>query len=254
MTISVLRSRLAFVREGGVPITTPHPRVPCGMGDRSIIVMASLPGNQSQWAPHSSTTPQHRRVYHAKALMDMHEGCPDRALFAELCTATDPPPARRQGRPPAAASAPTGPPQKPQPKPQHGASRRQMVPVPVLELSKEQIPLFLGPNRARLAVCDPVKPCTPQPPLVSPAGSWVRFEDPTTPSHAHPANQWRQVSVASHTQTPLWAAPGPSEPGPCPPPRCPTLGTSEVPLVPQAQFVEAWRVLPNRSSWLLSTI
>ncbi|XDV36846.1 hypothetical protein PO909_006562 [Leuciscus waleckii] len=28
------------------------------------------------------------------------------------------------------------------------------------------------------------KPCTLQPPLVSPAGSWVRFEDLVTPSHA----------------------------------------------------------------------
>ncbi|XDV37095.1 hypothetical protein PO909_006758 [Leuciscus waleckii] len=55
MTIAVLRSRLALVPEGGVPITTPHPRVPCGMGDQRIIVMASPPltplSHRSRWSP-----------------------------------------------------------------------------------------------------------------------------------------------------------------------------------------------------------
>ncbi|XDV54407.1 hypothetical protein PO909_022703 [Leuciscus waleckii] len=44
------------------------------------------------------------------------------------------------------------------------------------ELSREQIPPFLGPKRVRLVVYDRVKPCTPQPPLVrrtGPAGSSV---------------------------------------------------------------------------------
>ncbi|XDV41219.1 hypothetical protein PO909_010117, partial [Leuciscus waleckii] len=56
MTVSVLRSRLAFVREGAVPISTPHPRLLCGMGDwRSV--MEFPPSNHSLWAPYSSITP-----------------------------------------------------------------------------------------------------------------------------------------------------------------------------------------------------
>jgi hypothetical protein len=57
MTVAVLRSRLAFVREARVPITTPRPRVPREMGDRRIVVDVS-PGNHSLWAPHSSFPPQ----------------------------------------------------------------------------------------------------------------------------------------------------------------------------------------------------
>ncbi|XDV37136.1 hypothetical protein PO909_006789 [Leuciscus waleckii] len=40
--------------------------------------------------------------------------------------------------------------------------------------------------RASLAVCDPVKPCTPQPPLVRQYGSWVQFEDPVILLLTHP--------------------------------------------------------------------
>ncbi|CAM4731384.1 unnamed protein product [Leuciscus chuanchicus] len=176
----------------------------------------------------------------------------------------DPPPARRRGHPTAAASAPSGLQQQSSPRPQHRASRRQAAqPVSVTakpggnlvpQLSQEQIPLFLGPKKVRLAVCDPVKPCTPRFLLVSPAGSRVRFEDPIMPSPVTPADQWSQVSVALHTQTSLQAASRPSEPGRCSPPRCPPPDTSVVPLVPLSRFVEAWRELPGRSSWLLRTI
>ncbi len=56
-----------------------------------------------------------------------------------------------------------------------------------------------------------------RPPLLSPVGSRVRFED-AMPSPAPPAQPWSQVSVAPRTQTPLRNA-LPSESGPCAPPR-----------------------------------
>ncbi|XDV35998.1 hypothetical protein PO909_005852 [Leuciscus waleckii] len=45
MTLSELRSRLAFVRKGGVPTSTPQPRVPCDLADRRI-VMEVLPARR----------------------------------------------------------------------------------------------------------------------------------------------------------------------------------------------------------------
>ncbi|XDV20071.1 hypothetical protein PO909_025453 [Leuciscus waleckii] len=70
---------------------------------------------------------------------------------------------------------------------------------------KEKIPLFLGPKRASLVVCDPVKPCTPQPSLVRQHGSWVRFEDPVIRLLTHPwpscGDSMEIVSVQRISQT-----------------------------------------------------
>ncbi|XDV18188.1 hypothetical protein PO909_023941 [Leuciscus waleckii] len=133
------------------------------------------------------------QVYQAKALMDMHKGSPDRALIGELRTATDPaaplPLGYRSslqpvlsvepatGRPPSPSWALANRPSIPETgHPGIGERALQMVTVPLLAPrssavpdKKEPIPLFLGPKRARLVVCDPVKPCTPQPPLIA---SW----------------------------------------------------------------------------------
>ncbi|XDV20576.1 hypothetical protein PO909_025886 [Leuciscus waleckii] len=95
-------------------------------------------------------------------------------------------------------------------------------------------------------------PCHPQPPLSSPAGSLIRFEN-AMPSNMYPAIQWSQVIVALHTQIPLQAA-MPSNLGPCPPPRFPTAGTSVVPLIPLAWSLRAWKAFPSPSIWLIRTI
>ncbi len=90
------------------------------------------------------------------------------------------------------------------------------------------------------------------PPLPSPVGSRVRFED-AMPYPALPAQLWSQVSVAPHTQTPLRDA-LPFESGPCAPLHCPTAGTSVTPLVPLVRSLGAWLEFPRPSCWLLRTI
>lgn len=65
-------------------------------------------------------------------------------------------------------------------------------------------------------------PYYPHPPFLSPAGSSVRFKD-AMPSYATLAQPWRQLSVAAHTQSPLWDTIL-SKLGPCSPLRCPTCG------------------------------
>ncbi len=75
-------------------------------------------------------------------------------------------------------------------------------------------------------------------------------------SPAQPVRPWNQVSVAQHTQTPLWAAfqREPAELRPCVPPHCPTAGTPVVPLVPLVRSLRAWLALPSPSRWLIRTI
>ncbi len=111
------------------------------------------------------------------------------------------------------------------------------------KLKKEQFPFPLGPK-------------TPSPhshpPLPSLVGSRVRSED-AMPSPAPPAQPWSQVSVAPHTQTPLWDA-LPFESGPCAPLRCPTAGTLVTPLVPLVRSLGAWLELPRPSCRLMRTI
>ncbi|XDV12537.1 hypothetical protein PO909_001180 [Leuciscus waleckii] len=158
------------------------------------------------------------QFYQTKALMDMHEGSPERALIGELCTATD---LALQGTSIAvctiglamstlvvqerhlwlnlvdmsdadkvrfldypisqdglfgdaveicakqfsAAQLQTEAIRHIPPR-DGGDELFRWLPFPELS-KKEQIPLFLGPKRARLAVYDLVKPCTPQPPRVA---------------------------------------------------------------------------------------
>ncbi len=97
-------------------------------------------------------------------------------------------------------------------------------------------------------------PCHSLPPLSSPAGSSVWFEDATWPSHTPSAPPQNQVNVAQLTQAPLRAASVPPELSICVPPRCPTPGTSVVPLVPLARCLGAWLALPSPSRWLIRTI
>ncbi len=93
----------------------------------------------------------------------------------------------------------------------------------------EQFPMSPVPKGARTAVHGTQSPHS-RPPLLSPVGSRVRFED-AMPSPVPPAHPWSQVSVAPRTQTLLRNA-LPSESGPCAPLRCPTAGTSVASLVP----------------------
>ncbi len=116
---------------------------------------------------------------------------------------------------------------------------------------KEQFPFPPGPKRARMAVHETPSPHS-HPPLPSPVGSRVRFED-AMPYPALPAQLWSQVSVAPHTQTPLRDA-LPFESGPCAPLHCPTAGTSVTPLVPLVRSLGAWLEFPRPSCWLLRTI
>ncbi len=104
-------------------------------------------------------------------------------------------------------------------------------------------------------MCDVLQtPCHSLPPLSSPAGSSVWFEDTTRPSHTPSAPLWNQVSVAQRMQTPLLATSVPPELSPCVPPRCSTPGTSVVLLVPLARCLGAWLALPSTSHWLIHTI
>ncbi len=99
---------------------------------------------------------------------------------------------------------------------------------PVVPKLSEQFPMSLVPKGARTAVQGTQSPHS-RPPLLSPVGSRVRFED-AMPSPVPPAHPWSQVSVAPRTQT-LLRDVLPSESGPCAPLRCPTAGTSVAPLV-----------------------
>ncbi len=70
---------------------------------------------------------------------------------------------------------------------------------------KEQFLSSTGPKRAQRVVGG-AKPLYSHPPLLSPADSSAQFEMGTQASPAPPVRPWNQVSVAQHTQTPLWAA------------------------------------------------
>jgi hypothetical protein len=83
----------------------------CGQAAATLRAMALLP------------------VYQVRQLMDMHEGSPDRALIGEPSHRRGRSPANRRGHP--LAAAPTGPPQQPPARPQHGAGRsRDAKPAP----------------------------------------------------------------------------------------------------------------------------
>ncbi len=78
-------------------------------------------------------------------------------------------------------------------------------------LDKRAVSLSLGPKRAWRIMDGPTLDHT-HPPIL-PAGSSGRFEHIIKgPTHAPSAKLWNQVSMAPHTQTPLWSAHGP---GPC---------------------------------------
>ncbi len=74
-------------------------------------------------------------------------------------------------------------------------------------LDKKRFSLPLGPKRAWRVMDGPTPDHTLLP--LSPAGSSGRFESVIKgPTHAPSAKLWNQVSVALHTQTPLWSDTG----------------------------------------------
>ncbi len=99
----------------------------------------------------------------------------------------------------------------------------------VPKLLKEQFSMSPVRKRASTAVHGTQSRHT-RPPLLSPAGSRIWFQD-AKPHHAAPAQPWSQVSVTSRTQTPLWDALA-SGSSPCVLLCFPTAGTSVVSLVP----------------------
>ncbi|KAI2646504.1 hypothetical protein H4Q32_024931 [Labeo rohita] len=134
-----------------------------------------------------------------------------------------------------------------------GSALREMVSAPLPPPEEGRVENLLFPF-VFVPLLSPARPCHSLPPLSSPAGSSVWFEDATKPSHTSSARPWNQVSVARHTQTPLRATLVPPGSGPCVPPRCPTPGTSVVPLVLLARYLGAWLALPRPSRWLIRTI
>ncbi len=71
-------------------------------------------------------------------------------------------------------------------------------------LDKKRFSLPLGPKRAWRVMDGPTPDHTLLP--LSPADSSGRFESVIKgPTHAPSAKLWNQVSVAPHTQTPLWS-------------------------------------------------
>ncbi len=146
----------------------------------------------------------------------------------------------------------------PLPPPEEGRAENLLFPfLPLASWSvipktstKEQFPLYLGPQRGRGVVNESNLSYT-HPPL-SPVGSCGRFERAVNRT-THAPSARTQVS-ASHTPTPLRTGNETPEPGPCVPPRCPTAGTSVGSLVSLVRFWGAWLALPNPSRWLLRTI
>ncbi len=77
----------------------------------------------------------------------------------------------------------------------------------IKNLDKKLFSLPLGPKRAWRVMDGPTPDHTLL--LLSPAGSSGRFESVIKgPTHAPSAKLWNQVSVAPHTQTPLWSDTG----------------------------------------------
>ncbi|XDV52011.1 hypothetical protein PO909_020793 [Leuciscus waleckii] len=242
------------------------------MGDQRIIVMASQPGNQSLWAPHSSSTPQlvEPPVERAGPSVMDRPAVTFRAPPVDTMPIAESEGELASGDDDSAALSPSGRVTLPEPDPEMSAMLKRAVkavglvwnPPPCPEQSRLD-DWFLRAGRAGsqpaasvtffpevygelsrswtapfstrncLSSSSPLTTLDGGAVCRDTAGSWVQFKDPVKRLLTHlPADPWRQVSVALHTQTPLRAAPRPSELGPCPPPRCSTPGTSVVPLVP----------------------
>ncbi len=92
----------------------------------------------------------------------------------------------------------------PLPPPEEGRAENLWFKKKIKNLDKKRFSLPLGPKRAWRVMDGPTPDHTLLP--LSPAGSSGRFESVIKgPTHAPSAKLWNQVSVAPHTQTPLWS-------------------------------------------------
>ncbi len=180
--------------------------------------------------------------------------------------AAAPQPARCWGWPPAYAPTPAPHLQQPPAKQRRGARPRLSRPLSNLAVSGPGGESFVSKNLDKKAVfsvsgsqegMESRGRTNTGPHSSSSLASrqqWAVREHLQRPYSRTLCQQWKQVSVAPHTQKPLWSAHEPTELGPCVPPRCPSAGTAVVPLVPLARYLGAWLALPSPSRWLLRTI